>query len=45
MFSNANASNIMRRLIFIFLHCNKNRIPFLFVKEMKIFVKKYCQKS
>jgi GT2 family glycosyltransferase len=44
MFSNANASNIMRRLIFIVLHCNKNRIPLLFVKEIKIFSKKYRQK-
>lgn len=45
IFSNANASNVIRRLIFIALHCNKNRIPVLFAKEIKNFAKKYSEKK
>ena len=44
VFSNANASNIFRRFMFIAFHCNKNRIPILFAKEVKNFAEKYREK-
>jgi GT2 family glycosyltransferase len=44
LLSNANASNIVRRLIFITSHCPISRLPILYAKEIKNIVKKTYEK-